>query len=288
MRLATAQDDPRQVVPYGQIMFYVQSMTGTNPPAFNVPPVVVALLAAIILVHVVRSVLPQELDFEIIVALAFIPARFGGPHGDLGLPGGLAGDVWTWFSYAALHADAIHLTVNSVWFLAFGSAVARRFGTARFLVLSAVAAAAGAAAHLISNWGGLAPMIGASAVVSAYMGAAIRFVFDPRIGLVGLASGDERVVQAPAPPLSRALRNRTVFAFLIIWFGVNFLFGVGAVGVPGVGGTVAWQAHIGGFLVGLLGFRLFDPVGRSRRGDLPAPSAPLRVIDAGGEEEDGL
>lgn len=269
-------------------MLYVHGMTRTDHPAFNVPAVVIVLLAAIILVHVVRSVLPQELDFELIVAFAFIPARFGGPHGDLELPGGLAGDVWTWFSYAGLHADAIHLTVNSIWFLAFGTAVARRFGTLHFLALSAAAAAAGAAAHLVFNWGDLAPMIGASAVVSAYMGAAIRFVFDPRIGLGGLASGDERVVQAPVLPLSRALRNRTVLAFLIVWFGVNFLFGLGAIGVPGVGGTVAWQAHIGGFLVGLLGFRLFDPVGQSGRGGQPVPPAPLRVIDAAGEDEDRL
>jgi len=263
-------------------------MTRTSPPAFNAPPVVIALLAAIILVHLVRSVLPEELDFELIVAFAFIPARFGGPHGELGLPGGVAADIWTWFSYAALHADGFHLTINSIWFLAFGSPVARRFGMAHFLGLSAAAAAAGAGAHLVSNWGGLAPMIGASAVVSAYMGAAIRFVFDARIGLGGLASGYERVVHAPALPLLQALRNRTVLAFLIVWFGVNFLFGVGAEEAPGVNGIVAWQAHIGGFLLGLLGFRLFDPVGRSKAGDLSARSTHLRVIDAGGEEDERL
>lgn len=269
-------------------MLYVQVMSRTNPPAFNVPPAVLALLAAIVLLHLVRSLLPQELDFELIVTFAFIPARFGGPNDDLGLPGGLAADIWTWFTYAALHADGFHLFINSIWFLAFGSPVARRFGTAPFLVFSAVAAAAGACAHLLSNWGGLAPMIGASAVVSAYMGAAIRFVFDHRIGLGGLAGGDQRVLQAPALPLLQALRNRTVLAFLIVWFGVNFLFGVGTEDVPGVNGIVAWQAHIGGFLLGLLGFRLFDPVGRPRHGGLSASSTHLRVIDTGGEEDDGL
>lgn len=260
-------------------------MDRTSPPAFNVPPVVLALLGGLVLIHLVRGLLPPELDFQLLISLAFIPARFGGVHGDLGLPGGVAGDIWTWFSYAALHADGMHLVVNAIWFLAFGSAVARRFGTARFLALSAAAAAAGAGAHLLFHWGDPALMIGASAVVSAYMGAAIRFVFDPRVGLGGLAGGGARVAHAPVLPLSQALQNRTVLAFLIVWFGINFLFGLGAVGVPGASGTIAWQAHIGGFLLGLLGFRLFDPAERARPGDRPPPQSYLHVIDGGDEEE---
>ena len=56
------------------------------------------------------------------------------------------------------------------------------------------------------------------------------------------------------------LRDPRILAFLAVWFGVNFIFGVGAVSMPGTEGTVAWQAHVGGFLAGLLGFSLFDPV----------------------------
>jgi membrane associated rhomboid family serine protease len=44
-----------------------------------------------------------------------------------------------------------------------------------------------------------------------------------------------------------------------VWLGVNILFGLGSVQIPGAAGNVAWQAHIGGFLVGLFGFALFDP-----------------------------
>jgi len=262
-------------------------MKTTSPPAFNVPPVVLALLGAMVLIHVIRTLLPAELDYQVLITFGFIPARFGGVHGDLGLPGGLAADIWTWFTYALLHADAMHITVNSIWFLAFGTAVARRFGAARFLALSAVSAAAGAGAHLISRWGDPALMIGASAVVSAYMGAAIRFVFDPRIGIGGLTSDDARVVHAPVLPLAQALQNRTVLAFIIVWFGINFLFGVGAVTVPGAGGAIAWQAHIGGFLVGLLGFRLFDPAERSKGGGRQQP-AHLRVIDTGQDDDERL
>jgi membrane associated rhomboid family serine protease len=53
-----------------------------------------------------------------------------------------------------------------------------------------------------------------------------------------------------------------VVSFLIAWFGLNFLFGF--VSVPGVsdGMSVAWEAHLGGFLAGLLLFDAFDPVRR--------------------------
>jgi membrane associated rhomboid family serine protease len=51
-----------------------------------------------------------------------------------------------------------------------------------------------------------------------------------------------------------------VLVFLLVWFGVNLLFGVGWFSMPGVEHAVAWEAHVGGFLAGLLGFSAFDPV----------------------------
>ena len=66
----------------------------------------------------------------------------------------------------------------------------------------------------------------------------------------------------PAVPLIAGLRDPRVLAFLLVWFGVNILFGLGSFAMPGVPRTVAWQAHIGGFLVGLLAFAAFDPIPR--------------------------
>jgi membrane associated rhomboid family serine protease len=51
-----------------------------------------------------------------------------------------------------------------------------------------------------------------------------------------------------------------VLAFLAIWFGVNIVFGVGSIAIGAEGASVAWQAHIGGFVGGLLAFAAFDPV----------------------------
>jgi membrane associated rhomboid family serine protease len=56
-----------------------------------------------------------------------------------------------------------------------------------------------------------------------------------------------------------------VLTFLVIWFAINLLPAVGAVSMPGVEGTIAWQAHFGGFLAGLLLFPLFDPVAGTHR-----------------------
>jgi membrane associated rhomboid family serine protease len=64
----------------------------------------------------------------------------------------------------------------------------------------------------------------------------------------------------PAAPLSSALRDSRIVVFLATWFGLNLLFGLIGVGSAGADQSIAWQAHIGGFLAGLLLFPLFDPV----------------------------
>jgi membrane associated rhomboid family serine protease len=70
------------------------------------------------------------------------------------------------------------------------------------------------------------------------------------------------------------LRDPRILAFLAVWFGINLLFGIGAVQMPGTEGSVAWEAHIGGFLAGLLGFTLFDPVHRNNVPDAAAATPP--------------
>ncbi len=123
-------------------------------PLFNVPPVVVAVLAVLVLIHVVRIfILSEQQDIEFLLTFAFIPARY---DSSVVLGGALPGegaDVWTFVTYALLHADWTHLAVNTVWLLPFGTAVARRFGAQRFLAFFAVTAAAGAALHLATHAG---------------------------------------------------------------------------------------------------------------------------------------
>jgi membrane associated rhomboid family serine protease len=235
--------------------------SSSAPPIFNLPPVIAATSVALVVVHLLRSIVSREAELEILLWFAFIPARYDPALAiRLPLPGGIAADIWTFFTYALLHGDAMHLIVNLVWLLAFGSAVAWRFGAVRFAIFLAVTAAAGAAAHLLTNFGEFVPLVGASAAISGAMAASLRFVFEVGGPLGVFRAGGRSAFLVPAAPLSRALQNPQVLGFLLIWFAINLFFGIDTVSDDLASGAIAWQAHIGGFLSGLLLFPLFDPV----------------------------
>jgi len=108
---------------------------------FNVPTVVLALLAAMAVVHGLRVFLPQGDSDWLTLALAFIPARYGSSAAEL--PGGEVAAVTSFVTHMLVHGDLTHLAINSAWLLAFGGAVANRIGAWRFLALSAVTGSAG-------------------------------------------------------------------------------------------------------------------------------------------------
>ena len=247
----------------------------SSEPMFNVPAVVTATLAVLALLHAVRELLlPPRADLELLLRLAFIPARYDPTplvHG--AYPGGIAADVWTFVTYALLHGSWLHLGLNAVWLLAFGTPVARRFGAARFIGFFCLTAVAGAVAHLLTHAGERAPMIGASAAISGCMAAAIRFAFQPG-GSLDLWGRDESAHAVPAAPLVSALRDPRILAFLAVWFGLNLLFGAASLPILDGEQPIAWQAHAGGFLAGLLAFAAFDPIGPApSRGDGAQPAA---------------
>jgi membrane associated rhomboid family serine protease len=251
----------------------------SSQPIFNVPAVIVWLCAAMALIHGVRYFLDEAHDLTVILWLAFIPARYDSAiTQSLQFPGGVAGDIWTFVTYSFLHAEIPHVAVNLVWLLAFGSAVAWRFGTVRFLLFFAATAAAGAGAFLFTHFGDLVPLVGASAAISGAMAAACRFIFAEGGPLEFLRGRDRAAYLIPAVPLRQALRNRQVVTFLGVWFALNLLFGASALTENFTTATVAWEAHLGGFFAGLLLFPFFDPVPQISGG---APLAPH-----GGEEDD--
>jgi len=237
----------------------------------NVPPVVTATLLVLGLVHAIRElILSPRAYIEVLELFAFIPARYDPAVVARGVPGGVGAQIWTFVSYALIHGDLTHLGVNAVWFLAFGSAVARRFGPARFVVFFAVTAIAGAAMHLATHWGERVPMVGASAAISGCMAAAIRFAFQHG-GPLGLWRAHEaHAYHVPAAPLKTALTDPRILGFLIVWFGLNLLLGLGSLSLLGENQQLAWEAHIGGFLAGLILFPWFDPVPQANGVD-PGP-----------------
>jgi membrane associated rhomboid family serine protease len=237
--------------------------TAPHEPILTIPPALTAYVLLLAIIHL-RVLLPPAWEEWSTVAFGFIPKRYDTTLLDVTYPGGAGAKVWTFVTYSLLHANLSHIVFNVLWLLPFGSALARRFGAVRFYIFMAVTAAAGALAHLITNEHGLAPMIGASASVSGAMAAAIRFAFVKGSFMSFSRSDADAAARVPALSLWQALRNGRVLGFLAVWFGVNFIFGIGSFAIGlGEGQTVAWQAHIGGFLAGLFLFSLFDPVPHS-------------------------
>ena len=232
-------------------------------PILTLPPALTAYILLIAVIHL-RVLLPPEMENWTIDVFGFIPKRYDSTLLDITFPGGDGAKVWTFVTYSLLHANLTHIGFNVLWLLPFGSALARRFGAVRFFVFMAVTAAAGALAHLLTHEHAIAPMIGASASVSGTMAAAMRFAF-VKGSFLSFSRGDaDAAAKVPALSLWRALRNGRVLAFLAIWFGVNILFGATSLSLGAEDASVAWQAHIGGFLAGLLLFSLFDPIPRAR------------------------
>ena len=121
--------------------------------------------------------------------------------------------------------------MNSFWMLIFGTPVARRTGTYGFLLICLLSAAGGAMAFLAGNWDQPIPMIGASGVTAAMLGALTGFVY------LQHQSGSGRHADAV---------DERIFFFAIFWLAGDLINSTSQ------HSGVAWEAHIGGFITGLL------------------------------------
>jgi membrane associated rhomboid family serine protease len=219
----------------------------SREPIFNIPAVVIALVAICAGIHLIRVyLLTPEQDFDLLVRAAFIPIRYSGEF-DV--------DIWAFttpVTYAFLHGNFPHLILNMVWFLAFGTPLANRLGAPRFLLFWIATSLGAVALHYIAYPDGQSPLVGASGAISGMMGAAARFGF-----AIDRSSG-RGVFGGPLLSIRAALTSRSVVTFLAVWFAINLVTGL--VGfAPGMeDASIAWEAHIGGFLTGFLGIGLFD------------------------------
>jgi membrane associated rhomboid family serine protease len=240
--------------------------TPAREPFFRAPNVVLILIAVLVFVHVAIQIAGPDWQVWSLYAFSFIPARI---TGDVAFPAIWGSQVWSFLTYAFLHANIMHLFFNSLWFLVFGSVVARRLGTSMFLLLAGASAIAGAIATLFTHWGETVIVIGASGAVSGVMAAAIPLMYG-----AGLRLGDTyRTDIATVTPLRPygILTNRRAFLFTVVWIAVTLFSGAsGWTGASFVEeGRIAWEAHLGGFFAGLAAFYCLDP----RRIDLPSPQA---------------
>ncbi|MFN7011078.1 MAG: rhomboid family intramembrane serine protease [Allorhizobium sp.] len=227
-------------------------------PVFNLPGAILAALVPLGLIYAAQALLlPASTVQWLTITFGFLPLRYVYPLSEQGLEW-----LWTPVTYSLLHGSLEHLAFNGLWLAAFGTPVVRRIGTFRFVLFWIASAAAGAAVHAAVNWGQPSIMIGASGVVSALMGSACRFAF----GRPGRAAFQHHVgFQPPRLGILEALSQRTVRVFIIAWFFGNIAIAFGLPLFGDLSGTIAWDAHIGGFLFGFLLFALFDPVSNRNR-----------------------
>lgn len=223
-------------------------------PILNVPRAVTLAAALMIAVQIVMSLLPFDTGVRVFLTLAMIPARYTGHVGEI--PGGYIAAVTSFVTYMIVHGGWLHLLVNMLWMLAFGTAVARRVPETSFFAFSILCGIAGALTHLVLHWGAMAPMVGASAAISGQMAAALRFIFFARSGPHGQIPNFATV---PLASLNETLRSPKVMGFIVFWLVLNTYFGMTSMSFgTGPDSEIAWEAHIGGFVCGLLIFGFFD------------------------------
>jgi membrane associated rhomboid family serine protease len=245
----------------------VDSSNPAREPIFNVPGAVLALLVLLIAMHVAQFAMSDDARTWMIFAMAFIPSRF--IDGTIEWPGAPWASITSWITHMVVHADITHLGMNSASLLAFGGAVAKRIGNGRFLLFSLLCGVAGAAAFLLVNPGLDAPMIGASGAISGLMAAATLLLCSA-LDQGGLRTLRDRPQSTALMPLHAALRDQRILLATASFVFLNILaiFGIG--GVEAAGG-IAWEAHIGGYMAGLLCFSLFDVAVRYDNNRQPSP-----------------
>ncbi|TSD84519.1 rhomboid family intramembrane serine protease [Mycobacterium sp. KBS0706] len=196
-------------------------------PIFNVPPITLWLSGVMIAIFAALHLLP-DVAYPVASRMAVYPAAFA----DLDQlpPLDMLTVVASLVFYALVHIEPIHLIANLGFFLAFGSVCERHYGLRRYTVLLLGTTVAAALVQVAASWGSGAPLIGASGAVSGCIAAFCR---------LALTRHD---------PAGRRLALNLI-GFTII---ANALFALMGGGFIGVDAQIAWQAHIGGFLAGLV------------------------------------
>jgi membrane associated rhomboid family serine protease len=182
--------------------------------------------------------LPQAiLQFAVIPARYTHPAEaaeYFGPFSNVGAA------LVPFFSSMFLHGGWLHL-IGNMWILwIFGDNVEDRLGHVRFLFFYIAGGLAAALVHVVTNASSGLPTIGASGAIAAVMGAYFRFYPHARIETIIPPFFFGPILILPA------------VVFLGWWFLLQFFTGFASLAAPGQVGGIAWWAHIGGFVFGLM------------------------------------
>jgi len=197
-----------------------------NPPMFNIPNGTKYLLAILVGIHLLMTfIINNDLSQWIIYHLGFVPARFTNANMVEAL------QFITPITHMFLHGSWLHIGMNALMLLAFGSGLERWIGTKKMLQIFFMCGLFGVTTHLAFNLYSFDPVIGASGGLSGMFAAALVM-----LNRQGNMSG-----------------KYGIMPFVILWIGISILFGM--MGSPD-GSAIAWAAHIGGFLGGFVAVKL--------------------------------
>ena len=207
-------------------------------PTHSVPIITYALIAINIIVFIFQIMLGSYQE-QFIYQFALIPSE---------ITSSLSFDnVTDVFTSMFMHAGLAHIGGNMLYLWIFGDNVEDRLGSVKYLFFYIIGGVVASIAHIFTNPASSIPTVGASGAIAAVLGAYL--VLYPRQKVLTLI------------PLGFWMRMTMVPAFLVLglWFVLQLFSGVMSLGGPDVGGVAFW-AHIGGFVSGvILGWILKKP-----------------------------
>jgi membrane associated rhomboid family serine protease len=144
----------------------------------------------------------------------------------------------TIFTSMFIHGDWMHFLFNMLFLWVFGDNIEDRFGHFRYLLFYLAAGVAAAWLQIAVDTSSTVPTIGASGAIAGVLGAYLLLFPFSRVS-TAVVFFFIMVVKIPA------------YILLGLWFALQFFSGVGSLGIEGQGGVAYW-AHIGGFLAGMV------------------------------------
>jgi membrane associated rhomboid family serine protease len=155
----------------------------------------------------------------------------------------------TVFTSMFMHGGLLHLGSNMLYLWIFGNNIEDKLGYVKFIIFYLLCGGVAAYAHAFTNQASTVPMIGASGAVSGILGAYLLLFPHARIHTLVFFIFFIQVVRLPA------------IIVIGIWIGIQFINGMISQGASSHGG-IAWFAHIGGFVFGIL---MIMPFMKNRR-----------------------
>jgi membrane associated rhomboid family serine protease len=240
----------------------------------NYPVVNTLLIATNVLLFFVQMAQGPQQD-QFIYTYGLVPARYSVP--EIGAHFTSFQQVLALISFMFLHGGFWHLLGNMWSLYIFGDNVEDQLGPLRYLLFYLLSGWASGLFHLFLNWQSPVPTIGASGAIAGVMGAYL--ILFPRSRILTLIPilFIPYFIEIPA------------FFFLGIWFLLQFL---GAAGSGAQGGGIAWWAHVGGFVAGIILVKVLQRVpqtgmtGRMREATHKTGTPRLQVANAYDSPED--